>query len=131
MRSVLRGLVVTVLAVTTSLWSSSGPASAHAQLLVSSPKVSSTVYVAPKVVTLTFDDDLLALESGNQIEVRDPKQRLVSRSDSRVGGPALSVSLGKLTTYGKYSVAYHVISADGHPVTSTFFFYFMKKTKKN
>jgi methionine-rich copper-binding protein CopC len=120
-----------VLAVTTSLWGSSGPASAHAQLLVSTPKVSSTLYVAPKVVTLTFDDDLLALESGNQIEVRDPKKRLVSLADSRVVGPTLSASLGKLTTYGKYSVAYHVISADGHPVTSTFFFYFMKKTKKN
>jgi methionine-rich copper-binding protein CopC len=82
-------------------------------------------------VTLTFDDDLLALESGNQIEVRDPKKRLVSLADSRVVGQTLSASLGKLTTYGKYSVAYHVISADGHPVTSTFFFYFMKKTKKN
>ena len=131
MRSVLRGLVVTVLAVTTSLSSYVGPASAHAQLLTSTPRVSSTVYVAPKVVTLTFDDDLLALESGNQIEVRDPKKRLVSLADSRVVGPTISASLGKLTTYGKYSVAYHVISADGHPVTSTFFFYFMKKTKKN
>ena len=120
-----------VLAVTTSLSSSTGPASAHAQLLVSAPRVSSTVYVAPKAVALTFDDDLIDVDNGNQIEVRDPKKRLVSLADSRVVGPTLSISLGKLTLYGKYSVAYHVISADGHPVTSTYFFYFMKKPKKS
>lgn len=106
---------------------SAQPARAHAQLLASNPQVSATLYQSPKAVTLTFDDDLLLLENGNQIQVRDPKRKVVDLGNSAAVGATVSVSLKKLAVFGKYSVAYHVISADGHPVTGSFSFYLAKK----
>ncbi|MDE2410065.1 MAG: copper resistance protein CopC [Actinomycetales bacterium] len=127
MRSKLVVLVGAAIAATLVSFGSAIPAQAHAQLLASNPQVSATLYQSPKAVTLTFDDDLLLLENGNQIQVRDPKRRVVDLGNSAAMGATVSVSLKKLTVWGKYSVAYHVISADGHPVTGSYSFYLAKK----
>ncbi|MEN9715021.1 MAG: hypothetical protein RJA35_488 [Actinomycetota bacterium] len=105
----------------------SAPAFAHAQLLVSSPAVGSTLYVAPTSVTLTFDDDLIDLAGGNQIVVTDPSNARVDTGDTVLKGATLSIALRKLTKFGKYLISYHVISNDGHPVGSQFPFYYQAK----
>lgn len=127
MRSKLGALVGATIAATLVSLGSALPAQAHAQLLASNPQVSATLYQLPKAVTLTFDDDLLLLENGNQIQVRDPKRRVVDLGNSAAVGATVSVSLKKLTVLGRYSVAYHVISADGHPVTGSYSFYLARK----
>ncbi|MEN9747889.1 MAG: CopC domain [Actinomycetota bacterium] len=82
------------------------------------------------MVSLTFDDDLIDLQDGNQIVVTDPKNKRVDIGASVLQGSKLSVQLKKFTLLGKYEVTYHVISNDGHPVTGQFPFYLKKKPAK-
>jgi methionine-rich copper-binding protein CopC len=104
------------------------PASAHAQLLLSNPQVGSTVFVLPSRVALTFDDNLINLGgSANQIQVTDPKGLRVDSGATAVSAATLSVNLKADSLIGKYEVTYRVISADGHPVSNSFPFYFEKK----
>jgi methionine-rich copper-binding protein CopC len=104
------------------------PASAHAQLLLSNPRIGSSVYLLPSKIQLTFDDNLIDLGgSSNQIEVTDPKGKRIDSGATRVDGSALTVQLKPYTLLGKYEVTYRVISADGHPVSNSFPFYLEKK----
>jgi copper resistance protein C len=122
-------VLVVALGITTAVIPSVS-AFAHAQLLVSSPAVGATLYSAPQSVTLTFDDDLIDLQGGNEIVVTDPKNHKVDVGNTLLQGSKLSIQLKKLTLLGKYEVTYHVISNDGHPVTNQFPFYLAKKPTK-
>lgn len=102
-------------------------ASAHAQRLTAYPAVGKTIYVAPTQVSITFDDDLIELQGANQIVVLDPKQHQMQIGETSLSGATVEVKLRKLKLYGKYSVIYRVLSADGHPVSETYPFYFYKK----
>jgi methionine-rich copper-binding protein CopC len=105
------------------------PAFAHAQLTAASPKGNAVLTKAPIQIKLTFDDDLIALESSNQIEVTNSKGQRVDANNSSVLGNQLTVSLKKLVA-GKYKVSYRVLSADGHPVAATYNFSVKAVTKK-
>jgi copper resistance protein C len=89
------------------------PASAHASLVRSSPADQSSVAAPPTSVTLTFDEN-----------IRMPSVVLVTDADGA------SVVQGKTTVVdniaktrvntgpsGDFTVAYRVVSADGHPVS--------------
>jgi copper resistance protein C len=89
------------------------PASAHASLVRSSPADQSSLATAPTTVTLTFDEN-----------IRTPSVVLVTNADGA------SVVQGKTTVVdnisstpvstgpsGEFTVAYRVVSADGHPVS--------------
>jgi methionine-rich copper-binding protein CopC len=104
-------------------------AHAHAQLLVSNPRIGATLYKAPTAVVLTFDDELIDLAGGNEIVVLDPKKHQVQNGLTQLNGATLKTPLKKVKLYGKYTVIYKVMSFDGHPVTSKFVFYFAKKKK--
>jgi methionine-rich copper-binding protein CopC len=89
------------------------PAAAHANLLRVAPGDGDTVDTAPTTVTLTFDE-----------EMRAPAVVLVTAADgSRVNNGRTVVVNNTTTTRvlvtepGRYTVAYRVVSADGHPVT--------------
>jgi methionine-rich copper-binding protein CopC len=89
------------------------PASAHASLVRSSPADQSSVATGPSTVKLTFDEN-----------VRMPSVILVTDSDgaSVVAGKTTVVdniasTPVKTGTSGNYTVAYRVVSADGHPVS--------------
>jgi methionine-rich copper-binding protein CopC len=89
------------------------PASAHASLVRSSPADRVSVATAPKIVSLTFDEN-----------IRVPSVILVTDADgaSVVAGKTSVVdnivSTGvSLSTSGDYTVVYRVVSADGHPVS--------------
>jgi methionine-rich copper-binding protein CopC len=105
-------------------------AHAHAQLLVSNPRIGATLYKAPTAVVLTFDDDLIDLAGGNEIVVLDPRKHQVQNGLTQLNGATLKTPLKKVNLYGKYTVIYKVMSVDGHPVTSKFLFYLAKKKKK-
>ena len=101
------------------------PASAHAALSWSSPKVSSSVSEAPTQVTLVFDDDIQVIEGtdSNIIVVTDENDRHFETGDVTVNGAKVGVELSPLNE-GTYTVAYRVVSADGHPVSSEYQFEF-------
>jgi copper resistance protein C len=104
------------------------PSLAHAQLLVASPGISQTLASSPGKVTLTFDDSLIDLAGGNQILVTNSDGQQVQTGPSLLSGAQLSVLLKPSLSDGKYQVIYKVISNDGHPVASSYFFY-VTKTK--
>lgn len=93
------------------------PAFAHNTLTSSNPKDGSSIAVAPDAVTLTFNDDVQPGE-GNQIVVGGPDgTRWTSGSEPvDVDGTKASTALPPLGPAGKYTVAYRILSADGHVV---------------
>jgi methionine-rich copper-binding protein CopC len=97
------------------------PAFAHAQLTGATPKANAVLTKSPTQIKLTFDDDLIALESSNKIEVTNTNGKRVDANNSSVLGNQLTVTLKKLVA-GKYKVSYRVLSADGHPVAATYSF---------
>lgn len=113
-----------LLALTASLFVIA-PASAHAALSWSSPEVSSSVSEAPTQVTLVFDDEIQVIEGtdSNIITVTDENDRHFETGDVNVNGAKVSVELSPLNE-GTYTVAYRVVSADGHPVSSEYQFEF-------
>jgi copper resistance protein C len=89
------------------------PASAHASLVRSSPADQSSVAAAPTTVTLTFDEN-----------IRMPSVILVTGADgaSVVQGKTSvvdNVAKTRVNTgpSGEFTVAYRVVSADGHPLS--------------
>jgi methionine-rich copper-binding protein CopC len=91
-----------------------GPASAHATLIGSDPADGAVVPAAPAVVTLTFDDSLEDFEP--VLTVTGPDGTQYQTGAATIDGAKLSTAVGPLPAAGTYTVAYRVVSDDGHPV---------------
>lgn len=122
-----RLVAATLMVAATSVFASAGIALAHAELALSSPKVSATLFKAPTSVSLTFNDELIDLAGANQIVVTNPKGTRVDSGMSTLDRATLTTTLKRLTVFGRYKVSYRVLSADGHPVSAFYYFYFSKK----
>lgn len=96
------------------------PASAHATLEHTIPKLEGRVATAPAAVSLNFDQSVKPL--ANSIQVFTADGRLVSRA-ARSGSTHHFVvaPLQRLPT-GAYTVRWHVISGDGHVISGIFTF---------
>jgi methionine-rich copper-binding protein CopC len=103
------------------------PAQAHAQLVAANPRISAVLTTAPKKVTLTFDDDLIPLAGSNVILVQNAKGVPVSSGATSLTAATIQVSLVPKLPLGVYKVTYRVLSADGHPVSNSYYFYIRKK----
>lgn len=107
--SFLAGLVLATFAVA---------ASAHAHLEKSSPAEGSTVTTAPAQVVLEFSEAVrltaLSIAKGDE-----PKQAL--KPLPATAAPRVAVALPPLTT-GMYSLAWRVLSDDGHMMAGTLHF---------
>jgi copper resistance protein C len=106
------GAQVTVLAVLGFLPLGAGPAGAHASLLRASPADGSTVVAAPARVSLTFDETVL---SPAVIVVTGPGGQRVSTGTVEVLDNTASTAV-TIEATGGYTVAFRVVSADGHPI---------------
>jgi methionine-rich copper-binding protein CopC len=103
---------VTLLAVLGLLPLGVGPATAHASLVRALPADGSTVTTVPARVTLTFDE---TVRSPAVIVVTGPDGRRVSTGRAEVVDNTASSAV-RIETAGGYTVAFRVVSADGHPV---------------
>ena len=99
---------------------------AHASLVLANPGISKILTKPPREIRLTFDDNLIKLGNSNQIRVTDASGHIVSRGQTLVVGATASIQLIALSHFGRYLISYRVVSADGHPVSSSYFFYFRK-----
>jgi copper resistance protein C len=93
------------------------PALAHASLEGSAPEQGAVFPAAPKSVRLTFSEDL----GGGSLAVTAAGQS-VTAGAARVEGSDLVVDVATGAPSGVWTVAYRVVSADGHPVTGQFAF---------
>jgi hypothetical protein len=89
------------------------PASAHANLVRSSPADRSSLAAAPKAVKLSFDENIRA---PSVILVTDSGGTSVVTGKTSVVDNTVSTAVNTGGS-GDYTVAYRVVSADGHPVS--------------
>jgi copper resistance protein C len=118
-RSLAARLLLALLAALALLASAVGPASAHNTLLASTPSAGETVPRTPEAVVLVFDDSAIAM--GAQVVVTGPSGPVQTGSPTVVDNSAQQ-PLAAGAPAGNYTVAWRVISADGHPITGTFQF---------
>ncbi len=90
------------------------PASAHAQLLGSTPKDGSVVDKAPDSVELLFNEDINPAFA--QVIVRDHRGSTVASQTPKVDGPKVITPLPQLGP-GQVTVLFRVTSKDAHPIS--------------
>jgi copper transport protein len=97
------------------------PADAHAELVTTTPAAGAQSDQSPAFVELVFNERLDS--AGYGLSVLDEKFHTVSsaKTERIEEGKGLRLTLPKLNE-GHYTVSYHVISADGHPVSGAYVF---------
>jgi copper transport protein len=98
------------------------PAAAHAVLVSSSPADGAVVKHAPARVTATFDEPVGV--SSDSLRVFSPGGARVDTGGTVHGSKPSEITVGLDTGlgHGTYTVSWHVISADSHPVQGAFSF---------
>lgn len=102
-----------LLGVLSSLVMATG-ADAHAALRSISPKDGSTVTTVPAMVVLTFNEPIGT--SFATVSVAGPDGS-VSKGKAVVDGATVTQALADELPDGRYTVSFHVVSEDGHPVS--------------
>ncbi|AYF27134.1 copper resistance protein CopC [Micromonospora tulbaghiae] len=96
------------------------PAAAHNSLQEATPARDARLTAAPTQVTLRFLQRLNP--SFTTITVSDAGQRRVPTSAPAVDGATGTVTIDEPLGNGTYTVAYRVVSRDGHPVQGSYRF---------
>ncbi|MGH3474950.1 MAG: copper resistance CopC family protein [Aeromicrobium sp.] len=111
-------LIAAFLAATCVVFAGQMPADAHASLVSTDPADGSQIPTAPRTVGLTFSEDL---DSGF-VAVNAPDGTKVRTSEPRISSTQMSADLAESHQRGTFTVAYRVVSKDGHPVAGEFTF---------
>lgn len=90
------------------------PASAHATLVSSDPEDGARLGSEPTTVSLTFNEDV---STPAQLQVTGPGGETLADGDPTVDGGTVSQTVATSGYAGTYTIAYRVISSDGHPIT--------------
>ena len=110
----MRYLLALVTLVGLTLLVSAGSAVAHNELIGSDPPDGATVATGPAQVRLTFD---LPLKPGfSTVTVTGPHSSQWQAGPPAEAGAVVSAPVRALGPAGQYTIAYQVLSADGHPV---------------
>jgi methionine-rich copper-binding protein CopC len=112
-----RRVVLLLVVFTLATVGLAGPALAHTTLIGSDPADGAVLTAAPTTVTLTFDDPLADFEP--VLTLTGPDGVTYQSGSPTVDGTRLSNAVNALPVAGTYTVAYRVVSDDGHPVEGT------------
>ena len=96
------------------------PASAHDAAESSSPAQGATVATPPEEVSVTFNNDPLAL--GSQIQVKDAAGTNWAEGPVEIVDNVASQKLRAGAPAGQFTVLWRVVSSDSHPIEGTFTF---------
>ncbi|MEO3751792.1 copper resistance protein CopC [Streptomyces sp. B6B3] len=123
-RSRAAALLLAAAAALASLLIAAPSAAAHATLTGSSPADGEVVATAPERVTLSFSEQVALADDA--IRVLDPEGRPVTTgepTDVSTGDAVRhAIALRDGLARGTYTVAWHVVSADSHPISGAFTF---------
>ena len=114
----LAALIAALLAA--AVLATAPPAFAHAVRIACDPAEGARLATGPAQVSATFNEPLQPVFPA--MTVVGPDANLWSAGDPRVDGAVISVALRPLGPVGRYTVNYRVTSADGHPVTGSWWF---------
>ena len=110
--------VLLALAAVVAVLAPAAPAYAHAQLVSADPVQGAGLTLAPAVVTLTFSEQLDP--DYTTIVVSDPAARRVPAAAPVTAAAAGSLTLTGPLANGVHTVAYRVVSVDGHTVQGSY-----------
>ncbi|TCB99622.1 copper resistance protein CopC [Micromonospora zingiberis] len=113
-------LVAALLAATALLAGPASPAYAHNVLRKATPAQDAELTKAPAKVTLDFLQKLNP--SFTTITLSDADKQPVATSEPEVDGTKGTVTIDSTLANGVYTVAYRVVSLDGHPVQGSYTF---------
>jgi methionine-rich copper-binding protein CopC len=100
-----------------------GQALGHAQLKSAKPPIGGTVPAAPAELELEFTEGVDLAFTGVEVLGPDQKPVTTAKAAIRAGGDrALIVPLSRALAAGTYTVAWHVLSTDGHKTHGTYTF---------
>lgn len=97
-------------------------ASAHDELVSSTPAADSTVDVMPSEIVLTFSADLITGENATEVQVLDTNENLLTDGEAVTEGTTVTQPLLPQAEAGVYRVLWKVVSSDGHPTAKEFSF---------
>ncbi|MFC0452415.1 copper resistance CopC family protein [Rhodococcus jostii] len=120
MTSWLSRAALTAAAALTCAALTAAPAMAHAALSGSNPADGAQIDTAPDQVTLTFNENIQPSFVTLKVVGADGTQW--GKSEPVVTGRDVSVDLDGLGDAGQYTVAFRVVSDDGHPIEGTYNF---------
>lgn len=95
------------------LTAGSGPAAAHASLVRTDPADGSRPSTAPREVSLTFSENV----GSGFVAMTAPGGSQLETSNVRTLDRGLTADVAASDERGRYTLAYRVVSADGHPVS--------------
>ncbi|MEU8111037.1 copper resistance protein CopC [Micromonospora sp. NPDC048947] len=107
-----------VLAVLVAVLIPAGPAWAHNSLKTATPARDATVPSAPTEVTLEFMQRIDA--AFTTIVLTDAAKRKLPTGQPVVTGAKTTIQVTDTLPNGTYTVAYRVVSVDGHPVQGSY-----------
>lgn len=96
---------------------SAAPAAAHDTLTGASPKEDSTVE-APSEIVLTYSGPVRL----PRVLVKDASEKEYQSGEPRAVDNKVTAALGGALPNGEYTVAWRVVSSDGHPIQGTYTF---------
>jgi copper transport protein len=102
------------------------PAGAHAVLLSISPEPDALLESLPDEVVLSFNEPVSA--PAGAVRVFDPSGDEVPGVESSSTDTTLRATLPELELDGSYTVAWKVVSADGHPLRGAYLFHLRDST---
>lgn len=100
------------------------PASAHSQLIASTPAADENLTTLPAEFSITMNEDLLDLAgdgTGFGLQVTGPDGLFYGDGCLAIDGPTLAMG-SSIGGSGLYTLVYQVVSDDGHPVSTEFTF---------
>ena len=90
-------------------------ASAHEQLLESAPATNEKLNSAPTEIAVSFSDDIMEL--GAVLRLTDAAGDARKLGEAQTSGATVSASVDEELADGAYTVAWRVVSGDGHPIS--------------
>lgn len=93
------------------------PAWAHASLTGTDPVDGAVLDAAPSQVVLQFNEE--PLDALVDVVITDAAGDVVAMDAAQAGGTEVRVPFPAGLAAGDYTVAYRVVSADGHPITGS------------
>ncbi|WP_345470530.1 copper resistance protein CopC [Glutamicibacter ectropisis] len=115
-KTTLTRLSAVILLAILALFTSITAASAHDELVSSTPKDGATLKEAPEKLTLEFSGELQTMtgvESTKVVLKQDGKE---IETTAATKGKVVTVTPAKELEAGEYDLAFRVVSSDGHPV---------------
>lgn len=115
-KTTLTRLAAVILLAILAMFASMTAASAHDELVSSTPKNGASLKEAPEKLTLEFSGELQSMSGVESTKVVLKQDGKEVETTAATKGKVVTVTPAKALEAGEYDLAFRVVSSDGHPV---------------